>query len=46
MKIVILLLLIMFGLSSYANAEDALAVTPEEVWSLVQDDRSKPASVR
>ncbi len=41
MKIVILWLLIVFGLSSYANAEDALAVTPKEVWNLVQDDASQ-----
>ncbi len=38
MKIIILSLLIMFGLSSYANADDALSVTPNEVWSLVQED--------
>lgn len=26
----------MFGLSSYASADDALSITPNEVWSLVQ----------
>lgn len=38
MKIIILSLLIMFNLSSYANADDALSVTPNEVWRLVQED--------
>lgn len=38
MKTIILSLFIMFGLTSYANAEDALSVTPNDVWSLVQQD--------
>ena len=38
MKRVLLSLLIMFGLSSYANADDALSMTPNEVWSLVQQN--------
>ena len=38
MKVIILSLLIMFGLSSYVHAEDALSVTPNEVWRLVQQD--------
>ena len=38
MKIIMLSLLIMFGLTSYASAEDALSVTPNEVWNLVQKE--------
>lgn len=28
----------MFGVTSYANADDGLSVTPNEVWNLVQKD--------
>ena len=38
MRIVIVSLMVMFGFMSYANAKDALSVTPTEVWSLVQQD--------
>ncbi|WP_201617755.1 rhodanese-like domain-containing protein [Psychrobacter urativorans] len=38
MKNIILSLLIMFGVISHASAEDALSVTPEAVWNLVQKD--------
>ncbi len=41
MKIIMLSLLIMFGLTSYASAEDTLSVTPNEIWSLVQTDAEK-----
>lgn len=37
MKTIILSLFILFGLTSYASAEDALSVPPQEVWNLVQE---------
>ena len=36
MKAIILSLLMMFGLSTYATAEDKLSVSPESVWNMVQ----------
>ena len=38
MKAILLSLFIMFGMTSYAIAEEALSVTPEYVWDLVQQD--------
>ena len=38
MRIIIVSLLMMLGLISYASAKDALSVTPTEVWNLVQQD--------
>ena len=38
MKAIIMSLLMMFGLSTHAFAEDTLSVTPEYVWNLVQQD--------
>ena len=38
MKAIIVSLLMIFGLSTYAVAEDTLSVTPEYVWNLVQQD--------
>lgn len=38
MKTIILSLFIMLGLISPASAEDALSITPEAVWNLVQKD--------
>ncbi len=38
MKTILLSLLIMFGLTSHAIAKDELSVTPESVWSMVQED--------
>lgn len=37
MKTIILSLFLMFGMIFSANAEDALSVPPQEVWSLVQE---------
>ncbi len=41
MKTILLSLLIMFGLTSHAIAKDELSVTPESVWSMVQEDADK-----
>lgn len=38
MKAIILSLLIMFGWSTHALAKDALSMTPEAVWSMVQEN--------
>ncbi|WP_350562153.1 rhodanese-like domain-containing protein [Psychrobacter sp. CAL346-MNA-CIBAN-0220] len=38
MKTFVLSLLIMFGAVSHASAADALSVTPQAVWNLVQED--------
>lgn len=38
MKVIILSLLVMFGLSTYAVAEDTLSVTPESVWNMLQEN--------
>ncbi|WP_201587133.1 rhodanese-like domain-containing protein [Psychrobacter jeotgali] len=38
MKAIILSLLLLFGLSTHAIAKDALSVTPESVWNMVQQD--------
>lgn len=37
-KAIIFSLLIMFGLTSHAIAKDALSVTPQAVWNMVQED--------
>ncbi|MBO1532006.1 sulfurtransferase [Psychrobacter sp. F1192] len=37
-KAIILSLLIMFGITSHATAKDALSVTPQAVWDMVQED--------
>jgi len=38
MKTIILSLLIILGVVSHASADDALSVTPKNVWSMVQKD--------
>ncbi len=38
MKAIMLSLLLMLGLTSYASAKDELSVTPESVWNMLQAD--------
>ncbi len=41
MKAIVLSLLMLFGLSTPALAKDALSLTPEAVWNIVQEDNDE-----